>query len=190
MVLAFAINLPVARADRAGIAPAWGIAELMAAMGQVRASSARFVERKYLRVTTAPLQSSGTLRYVAPDRLEKQTLLPMPGRMMISGNTVTMDRPGEPRQIVAIRDIPDIAGLIEGVRATLAGDLTTLNRFYALSLEGDVTAWQLELTPRDRGLRAVVAHILIRGRANVLSWVETQESDGDRTEMAIDAEPP
>jgi len=30
-----------------------------------------FVERKYLRVTTAPLQSSGTLRYIAPNRLEK-----------------------------------------------------------------------------------------------------------------------
>jgi len=39
-----------ARADRADTAPAWGVAELMAAMGQVRASSARFVERKYLRV--------------------------------------------------------------------------------------------------------------------------------------------
>ncbi len=179
-----------ARADRADATPAWGLADLMAAMGKVRASSARFVERKYLSVTTAPLRSSGVLRYAAPGRVEKETLLPQPRRMIIVGDTLTMERPGAPSRVVSIRDIPEIAGLIEGVRATLAGDIATLNQFYAVSFTGDVMAWQLELTPRDSRLSAIVAHIRMRGQSNALAWVETQETDGDRTELVIDADPP
>ncbi|HEY5929847.1 MAG TPA: outer membrane lipoprotein carrier protein LolA, partial [Burkholderiales bacterium] len=52
----------------------WGVAQLMHELGQVKRSQARFSERKYLKVLKQPLQSSGTLTYVAPDRLEKRTL--------------------------------------------------------------------------------------------------------------------
>jgi hypothetical protein len=59
-------------------AAGWDIKRLMQELGQVKIAKGRFVERRYLAILTAPLESSGTLTYVAPDRLEKHTLAPRP----------------------------------------------------------------------------------------------------------------
>jgi hypothetical protein len=37
-----------------------------------------FVEQQFLAILNHPVESSGELRYDAPDRLEKRTLLPRP----------------------------------------------------------------------------------------------------------------
>jgi hypothetical protein len=161
--------------------------ELMAGLRHVPSGSARFVERKYLQMTTAPLQSSGILRYVAPDRLEKQTLLPLPSRMTIAGEQLSVERPGEPTREISLRERPEIGVLIAGVRATMSGDLGTLNRFYTTSLHGDAANWQLDLSPREPRIREWVSIIRITGSGDMLTRVETLESDGDRTEMTIDA---
>ncbi len=190
LVLMLALSPQPARAERDITAPSWGIPELMASLRQVRAGSARFVERKYLQVMTAPLQSSGILRYVAPDRLEKQTLLPQPGRLLIAGDQLTVERQGETTHVVSLQDYPEIGALVAGVRATMAGDLATLDRLYTLSLQGNVTSWQLSLAPKDRHMRELVTSIRITGSWNTLAGVETQEGDGDHTEMTIDPESP
>jgi hypothetical protein len=187
-LLAAALGLALL-AGPGSAAPRWGLPELMAGLQQVRSGSARFVERKYLRVMTAPLQSSGILRYVAPDRLEKQTLLPEPSRLTIAGEQLTVDRPGEAARVISLQDQPEIGALVSGIRATMAGDLATLNRFYAPLLQGTEAGWQLDLQPRDPRIRELVASIRIQGRGNTLTGVDTLESDGDRTEMTIDADP-
>ncbi len=189
--LAFALALwPAAgRAGRDIAAPRWGLAELMAGLSRVPSGTARFVERKYLQMTTAPLQSSGILRYVAPDRLEKQTLLPQPSRLTIAGDRLTVERPGEPARVISLQERPEIGALVAGVRATMAGDLTTLTRFYTTSLHGDAAGWQLDLSPREPHIRELVSIIRITGSGDALTGVETLESDGDRTEMTIDAKP-
>lgn len=179
--------LGVAEPDIA--APRWGLAELMAGLRQVPSGSARFVERKYLQMTTAPLQSSGILRYVAPDRLEKQTLLPQPSRLTIAGEQLSVERPGEPIREISLRERPEIGALVAGVRATMAGDLGTLNRFYTTSLHGGTASWQLDLSPREPRIREWVSIIRITGSGDTLTRVETLESDGDRTEMTIGADP-
>src|SRR5688500_9130786 len=65
--------LLVAAAPAAG---AWGIEQLMQDLARVKTAKGTFVERKHLAILTAPLESSGTLTYTAPDRLEKHTLVP------------------------------------------------------------------------------------------------------------------
>ena len=42
-------------------------------LAQVKSAKGKFVERKYLAMLNAPLDSSGTLVYTAPGRLEKFT---------------------------------------------------------------------------------------------------------------------
>jgi Outer membrane lipoprotein carrier protein LolA-like len=169
--------------------PRWGLADLMADLSRVPSGTARFVEHRYLRVTTAPLQSSGILRYVAPDRLEKQTLLPQPGRLTIAGDRLTVERQGEPTRVISLQERPEIGALVAGMRATMAGDLPTLTRFYATALTGNAAHWQLDLSPRDPHVRELVSVIRITGSGTALTRVETLESDGDRTDMAIDATP-
>lgn len=170
--------------------PSWGIPELMAKLREVRSGQAHFEERKYLQMMTAPLQSSGVLRYVAPDKLEKQTLLPEPFRFTIDSDTVTIARPGEPPRIVSLQSMPEIGALVAAVRATMAGDIATLEQLYRLELQGEANMWQLDLVPRNQRLYEMVHLIRVTGSGASLTNVQTDEADGDRTEMAITPDPP
>jgi len=49
-----------------------------------------------------------------------------------------------------LRAYPEVAGMIESLRATLAGDRQALERVYRLSLAGTSDDWTLELTPLVR----------------------------------------
>ena len=58
----------------------------MRSMKAVESSKARFSERKELAILNEPLESSGTLIYRAPDRLEKHTLVPERASMVLEGD--------------------------------------------------------------------------------------------------------
>lgn len=176
----------------AGAAPApdaaapWGIARLMLTLSQVKAASGQFVERKTLHMLSEPLVASGTLLYVAPDQVQKITVLPKRERVAIAGDRLTIEGGADDRaRSMSLADYPEIAAFVEGIRATLAGDQAALDRFYALSLEGNAEDWQLLLQPKAAKLRDIVRWIRITGSGNRIRAVETQESDGDRSEMSI-----
>ena len=65
--------------------------QLMQELAQVKAAGGKFVERKHFAILDTPLDSSGTLVYVAPGRLEKHVLSPrreslihrLPGNMRV-----------------------------------------------------------------------------------------------------------
>lgn len=174
-----------ALAELAGPAASWGLPQLMAAMRQVPAATARFVERKQMRVLDQPLQSSGKLIYVAPDLLQKETLTPVPSRLTLNRDRLIMDQPGGKSRELALSDYPEMGALVESIRATLAGDLATLTRHYTATLTGGPMEWSLLLEPRDNRLRDLVSAIRIRGSGNRIRGMETMESDGDRTLMTM-----
>lgn len=164
----------------------WGLSQLMHALGQVKAASGTFTERKTLHMLKAPLVSSGTLSYVAPDRVVKVTLAPRPEKITLDADQVTMKvgRVGDTHTF-SVTEYPQIGDLIEGVRATLAGNLTALDRYYTVRLTGSAADWQLLLLPREVDLAKVVRRIRIRGSKNRIREIETDERNGDRSVMAI-----
>lgn len=159
----------------------WGVAQLMHDLGQVKRSQARFTERKYLKVLKQPLQSSGTLTYVAPDRLEKRTLKPKPEALVIDGRTLTVETAEGKRHTLKLQDYPVLWAFVESIRATLGGDVATLERFYKVDLEGNPGRWQLFLAPRERSMSQVISQIRIGGAGARLDLIEVQEAKGDRT---------
>ena len=86
---------------------------------------------------------------------------------------------------LSLSEFPEIGALVESMRATLAGDPATLDRFYVPTLTGTADDWSLQLEPRDPRLRKIVALIRIQGDGTSIRTVETLETDGDRTEMTI-----
>jgi outer membrane lipoprotein-sorting protein len=170
--------------DAAG--PAWGLPQLMLSLARVRSASAKFVERKTVRMLDAPLVSTGTLNYVAPDRMTKVTLSPRPETVVLDGDEVTIEGgPDGQTHTFSITDYPQIGGLVEGIRATLAGDLPALERYFDVRLSGRASDWQLLLQPKDDALARLVTSIRILGRENRIHRIETDQSDGDRSEMTI-----
>jgi outer membrane lipoprotein-sorting protein len=165
---------------------AWGITQLMQTLAQVKSSSAQFTERKTMRMLSEPLVTSGTLLYLAPDQVQKITVLPKRERVAVRGDTVTLDGGQDERsRTLSLSDYPEIGGIVEGIRATLAGDLPTLRRYYAVQLDGSATDWRLLLQPIDPKLQKFLKSIRIAGDGNKVHAVVTEDGDGDISEMSI-----
>ncbi len=170
---------------------AWGIEQLMQDLAQIKTARARFVERKYLAMLNAPLDSSGTLVYTAPGRLEKYTRLPKPELLVLDQDKLTIEyRDRGQRRTLALQDYPVIWAFVESIRSTLAGDLPTLNRFYRASLAGSEAQWRLSLKPADPKTQSMVKEILIGGARNRVRTIEITEAEGDRSVMTITEEAP
>ena len=164
----------------------WGIAQLMAELARVRSASGQFTERKTMRMLTEPLILSGRLAYIAPSHIEKITVSPMPQKLAMDGDQVTIvSGPNNETHTFSLAQYAQIGGLVEGIRATLAGDLRTLDRFYTLQLSGTPTAWDLRLVPRDADLTRFVKWMEFRGSGDRIQTISTEDSDGDRSDMTI-----
>lgn len=164
----------------------WGIEQLMEALRQVKSAHAKFVERKHLALLKAPLDSSGTLVYRAPDHLEKHTLRPSPESLILDGDRVTLEKlEGGPQRILQLEQYPVLRAFVESMRSTLAGDLATLRRYYDVDLAGTEARWRLTLRPRDPGMRDVVTEIRIEGRSRSITAVTVLETGGDRSTMTL-----
>jgi outer membrane lipoprotein-sorting protein len=184
LALAVAIPMTAASATEASDAD-WTLATLMASLQQVKSASALFTEHKYVGMLTQPLEASGTLTYVAPNRLEKITGAPATESILLQDDELSGTRSNGDRYSVSLSDHPDIAALVEGVRSTLAGDLPTLQRYYTVASDGTRAGWQLMLTPRDKDVRAKVELIRIVGVDAALQEIDVLEADGDHSEMFV-----
>lgn len=167
-------------------APAWGLPALMQSLAAVKSAQARFVEYKTLSILTQPLESSGTLSWRAPDRVEKRTLKPRAESLVLDGNQLIVETAGKARQVLGAGDQPIVWAFVESIRATLAGDLPTLEKYYRVRLEGRAARWTLVLVPLSDRMRGFIAEIRIGGSAQRMNTVEVIEAGGDRSLMRID----
>ena len=164
----------------------WGIEQLMRELAQVQSAKARFTERKQMAILSAPLDSSGTLIYVAPARLEKRVTAPRQESIILDGDRLTLEnKERNQRHSFALREYPVIWAFVESVRSTLAGDLVTLKRFYQVNLEGNERQWRLLLKPVEPAMLEVVSEIRIGGSRNQIDSMEFVEANGDRSTMTI-----
>jgi hypothetical protein len=157
---------------------------LMALLAQRRHGEADFREQKYLSMLTQPLESAGVLIYDAPDHLEQRTTLPHPQSVVLEHGVVTMQI-GKRRRVLRLADYPQLAPLIDSIRATLAGDRAALENSFTLSFSGTLDHWQLRLQPRDARLAATLTRIDMRGERDAVREVQVLQSDGDRSVMSI-----
>jgi hypothetical protein len=165
---------------------AFDIQQLMSDLHRITSATGRFVERKELRVLDKPVQASGTLLYLAPDQLQKITVSPKWERIAVRRDQITIEQGQEGNgRTFSLSDRPEIGAFVESIRATLAGDLPTLTRFYTVSLDGGAADWRLLLVPKARKLQELVKDIRISGGGNRIRTVETEEADGDRSLMSI-----
>jgi hypothetical protein len=163
----------------------WSIDTLMAALASVAEVEAVFHERKELAVLEQPLELSGVLRYRAPNDLQKEVLSPEPVRYAIETDRVVIEQPDGRREEFSLDQYPLLRVLTESMRATLAGDLMTLQRLYRLQLSGDQPDWTLRLEPLDADVARRVTAVVIHGSDRTILSVETLESGGDRSIMTI-----
>ncbi|KVW97294.1 LolA family protein [Thiobacillus denitrificans] len=165
------------------------ISQLMDSLAKQPQGAATFTEKKHISILDQPLESSGELLFIAPARLEKRTLKPRPETMVLDGGTLTLER-GKRKHVLQLKDYPEVAAMIESIRATLAGDRQALERVYHLALEGGFERWTLVLTPIDPKVGAVIARIRMEGVKDGVRSVEILQADGDSSLMTIEKRAP
>jgi outer membrane lipoprotein-sorting protein len=155
--------------------------QLFAASKNIKAE---FVERKYLRVLDAPVESRGDLLFQAPNRLEKRTQQPRAETMLIEGNKVSIER-GTFKRSMSLDDFADMASLVQSLTATFRGDQAGIERYFNWRLTGPAAKWQLVLKPKNSKMFVLLQEIRLSGSDNYVHTVETSLTDGDRSLMTL-----
>ncbi len=189
-LLTFLLGVLAAVAGARAADPPLAFEPLMAALAKNGPGTVRFRETKSSALLKAPVESSGTLTYAAPARLEKRTLAPREERFAVDGETALIEYParsaGENRRIeLRLGEYPAIKAFVESIRGTLAGDLASLRRYYRVELDGLWSDWRLHLLPSDPQLADVVQKVTIGGAGGEVRRIEILETGGDRSVMTI-----
>lgn len=160
------------------------LGELMRQLAERRHGQVSFVEQHFLKVLKRPAESYGELTYDAPDRLEKRTIEPKPETLTLAGDVLTVVR-GSRTRTLDLKAYPTLVPFIESIRATLAGDLPSLERLFTVDFAGTIARWRLTLTPREGRVAKTVSKVTIDGANDTLTTVEIIETDGDRSLMTL-----
>lgn len=175
---------PVAAEATALPAPQGTLDQLMRLLAQRRHSEADFRQVTSVTALNRPIESSGVLIYDAPDRLEQRTIRPRAQTAVLDHGVLTLRSGGRERS-VPLAERPELAPLVDSVRALLAGDRAALERWYALQITGTIDRWQLRLEPRATRPLASLRNIEISGEGAAIHEVRLQQGNGDYSVMYI-----
>jgi Outer membrane lipoprotein carrier protein LolA-like len=169
---------------RAAPADLHDLDQVMGMLAMRQHGRVEFIEQQFLSVLSRPIESSGELRYDAPDRLEKRTLKPRAETLVLTGEVLTVERAGR-RRVMDLHAYPQVLPFIESLRATLAGDRKALERLFRLDFAGSVSRWTLTLVPLESKVQQSVSQVRIEGARDQLLKVEIRQPDGDRSLMTL-----
>jgi hypothetical protein len=158
--------------------------EVMRLLSARQHGRVEFVEQHFLAMLKQPIESSGELRYDAPDRLEKRTLKPHAETLVLTAGVLTVER-GNSRRVMDLHSYPQVLPFVESIRATLAGDRGSLERLFHVDFAGTVSRWTMTLVPLESKVKQSVSQVRIDGIRDQLLKVEIRQPDGDRSLMTL-----
>lgn len=159
--------------------------QLMTGLAQAKPAKVNFTEKKYIAKLDRPIESSGEMIFTPPDRLEKRTFKPKPEVMTLDRDTVVLER-GKNKFSMQLSDSPELAALIESIRATLAGDRRSLEFNFVVALQGSRENWSMALTPSNPDALQKVKRIRLVGNNFEVREIEVLQGDGDRSVTTIE----
>jgi len=141
---------------------------------------AHFREAKQLALLSEPLESRGTIYFVPPNRLCRETSAPSETRLVIDGDRFSF-RDATGSQAVDLSASPVAREYVANFMVLFNGDLTALRRRYEPDFHVDASGWQLALRPRGKPLSEFIERVTLIGRGRALDRIELVEAGGDRT---------
>jgi hypothetical protein len=154
---------------------------ILADLAKQDSAQTAFIEVSYRGMLDRPLITSGTMKWLGGDRLERDVEKPYRAVAKIGDGQMSVERPGHPVQTMPISRAPQMAAILTGFRALLGGDTATRARDFEVQAVGNPARWVLTLTPRSGELKHRVQSIVIDGRDDAPRCMTLSESDGDTT---------
>ncbi len=167
----------------------WSTETLMEMLSQVKEADLTFTEERSSAFLVGDIVLTGSLKYIAPDFIEKRVESPYKQRTKISGDTLLVEKTsqrGESTiQQYSLSSSEALSTIVEGFRATLAGNLAVLIENYNIALEGDMLTWLVTLTPKKPKLSDHLEKIALTGEEREIRTIETTNADGDIARLSL-----
>jgi len=162
------------------------LSALMERLAKVPERQATFHEEKTLAALDRPIASAGRLVYRRPNHLEKHTVEPVTESLVVEGETLTIKMGKDAPRDVDLAAAPELRALVDTVRGTLAGDLTTLQRYYTIAAESNGQSWRLTLAPATPVVARFVRQVVVDGTATDATLIQIFQANGDEQRMFIE----
>ncbi len=146
-----------------------------------------FREVRFSPLVDEPLVVAGELGYAGPTSLDRRVAQPYRETVAIRGESVRVEREGEPPRSFGLNRAPVLRGLLSGFTALLAGDPAAIKRSFSVAASGTDDAWTLELTPADARARRRLQQIVVNGRADTPQCFTMLIANGDASVLLLGA---
>jgi hypothetical protein len=162
----------------------------MAQLAEVRSVSARYTETIQVSLLEHGIESTGTIRYVAPDTLTELVDGEPSREIHIQGDRIKVSETNETREI-DVGDHRAIESMVAALRSVFAGDLVELERHFRVRFERPRSGeggngWHLTLVPDDAEVAWLFSRIEIRGSGREIHRIEIREPNGDSRTMRFE----
>lgn len=157
---------------------AFSPADLSRQLQQHNSVQGQFVQQRFLRQSSQPLNSEGKFAIVAKVGLFWHTQKPLDLRLRVKSSGIDQwDKRNQTWKATRTS-----AAQIQLLLAVLRGDTTELQKQFSLQLTGQPTKWQLTLQPNSMISKQIFQNIVITGGTHV-QQIQLLEKQGDRTVM-------
>lgn len=168
-------------------APCDRIPGLAGRWADIRSLQADTTDVRRIRFLDAPLQSTGRMVYLRPDRLRMDTLTPSRQSVIVAGGRVTVRQHDLDRTETMNLDADQTArAIIDSILAVMGGRFDTLDADYVCTAAPDAAGWRLALVPRREPISRAVSRIEVElGPDRLIRQVVLHEIGGDSSTMTF-----
>jgi hypothetical protein len=167
----------------------WTTESLMEKLAEVKEAELTFVELRTSSFLLNKLKLTGRMNYRAPDFIQKIIESPFHEKIEIDGDKLSIEKTptrGEPiLKQYSIASSEVLSTAVEGIQATLAGNLSVLTESYEVEMTGDVSDWSVRLIPKSPEALQQIEKIEISGSDRLIKLIETFNADGDETSLVL-----
>lgn len=157
---------------------------LLARLAAIPERRATFTEQRRFAALDGTLDSSGRLLW-RKGYLEKRTDWPQPERLEVDGDRVVVTAANDPPQVIDMNRAPQLRVLIDAIRGPLQGDAPALRRAFTPTAAGTLSAWTLDLAPRDPAAARFLRHVRLHGHDDQVDRLTITQANGDEQVMTI-----
>ena len=156
------------------------LSALLQLFSQQKQSSADFNEKKHVSFLDEPIISSGTMKFISPNKLQKHILKPEKISQIINANELEIINSDE-SYTVSLDEHPEFSIMLRATINVLAGDHAALKKDFKINYKTTESNWNLQLSPHDSYVAGYVESIRLEGNKNIISKITITEPNHDET---------
>jgi hypothetical protein len=124
--------------------------ELIGRLARPAPATVAFTEVRLSPLLQKPLVVSGELGYSGPASLDRRVTQPYRELTTIRGESVRVEREGQPARSFALKRAPELRGLLNGFSSLLNGDANGLRADFKIDAQQSADGiWGITMTPLD-----------------------------------------